>query len=101
MNFAISTREGAAPGLAHLGIQVADETELATVYDRLGRAERPVLQEAGTTCCYARSDKHWIADPQGVLWETFLMHGDSTVYGTSAPTERLRAVADKDGRCCA
>lgn len=36
-------------------------------------------------CCYARSDKTWIADPQGVSWETFLTLGDSTVYGGGAP----------------
>jgi hypothetical protein len=37
---------------------VEDEAELAEVYDRLARAERPTK---GTTCCYAQSDKQWIA----------------------------------------
>ena len=106
VNFAISTREDTTGGIAHLGIQVEDEDELATVYDRLGRAERPILEEKATTCCYARSDKQWVADPQGVLWETFLTHGSSTVYGTSAATERLdrkreAAAVNEPGRRCA
>src|SRR6204780_2593618 len=60
VNFAISQR-GGKTGVQHLGVQVEDETELAEVYERLERAERPVLEEKETTCCYAQSDKQWIA----------------------------------------
>lgn len=96
VNFAISKR-GAAPGIHHLGIQVENEAELAEVYARLERAERPVLEEKATTCCYAKSDKQWIADPQGVAWETFLTQGEATVYGRTAALERL---ADAAQPCC-
>jgi catechol 2,3-dioxygenase-like lactoylglutathione lyase family enzyme len=83
VNFAISTvgnhtgrleTDGLArrTGISHLGIQAENETELAEVYDRLSRAEQPVIEEKNTVCCYARSDKQWIADPAGVAWETFL-----------------------------
>lgn len=87
VNFAISTGSGAA-GISHLGIQTEDDGELAEVYERLSRAERPVVEENDATCCYARSDKQWIADPQDVPWETFFTHGETTVYGQSgAPTK--------------
>ena len=85
VNFAISTHSGSAPGIDHLGIQVEDGGELQEVYGRLRQAEAPVLEEGKTTCCYAESEKSWIADPQGVSWEAFLTSGESTVYGTSAP----------------
>ena len=88
VNFAISTGSGAA-GISHLGIQAEDESELAEVYERLSHAERPVIEENDTTCCYARSDKQWIADPQGVPWETFFTHGEATVYGQSGALTRL------------
>jgi len=81
VNFAISQRDGRA-GVQHLGIQVEDRAELAEVYERLRRAERPVIEEGETTCCYARSEKSWIDDPQGVQWETFLTTRQSTIYGT-------------------
>ena len=81
VNFAISQRDR-RPGVQHLGIQVEDRAELAEVYERLRHAERPVIEEGETTCCYARSEKSWIDDPQGVQWETFLTTGESTVYGT-------------------
>ncbi len=95
VNFAISER-GRAAGLSHLGIQVEDKAELAEVYGRLQRAEGPVLETGATTCCYAKSEKQWIADPQGVPWETFLTEGESTVYGESDPIEELGAKA----ACC-
>jgi hypothetical protein len=81
VNFAISKLDGRTAGISHLGIQAEDETELAEVYDRLSRAERPIVEAKGTTCCYARSDKQWIADPQGVPWETFFTYGEAMVYG--------------------
>jgi hypothetical protein len=96
VNFAISTvsinRPGGFAGVSHLGIQTEDETELAEVYDRLARAERPVVKAKATTCCYAKSDKQWIADPQGVPWETFLTHGEATVYGEGS-LAKLREVS--------
>ncbi len=98
VNFAISAR-GAAAGVEHLGIQVEDAEELAEVYGRLERAGRPVVEEAGVTCCYARSDKQWISDPQGVAWETFLTHGESTVYGSSGAMTRLAEASA--AACCA
>ena len=88
VNFAISTGSGAA-GISHLGIQAEDEGELSEVYQRLARAERPVIEEKATTCCYAQSDKQWVADPQGVPWETFLTYGEATVYGESGALTKL------------
>lgn len=98
MNFAISRRDGTA-GVQHRGIQVEDRGELEQVYERLRGADRPAIEEGATTCCYAHSEKSWIDDPQSVPWETFLMTGESTVYGT----EEIRTKAEKEARaaCCA
>jgi hypothetical protein len=97
VNFSISMR-GREAGLDHLGIQVEDEGELREVYGRLKAAERPVLEEGATTCCYAQSEKSWIADPTGIAWEAFLTHGESTVYGTSVD---LAVVKETASACCA
>ncbi len=87
VNFAISQRNRAT-GVDHLGIQAEDRAELAEIYQRLKRAEGPVIEEGETTCCYAQSEKSWIEDPQGVEWETFLTTGESTVYGTDVITPK-------------
>ncbi len=89
VNFAISTHSGRAAGLDHLGIQVESGDELQEVYGRLKAADRPVLEEGNTTCCYAQSEKSWISDPAGVVWETFHTTGESTTYGSCAPLERI------------
>ena len=101
INFAISHREGAVKGVEHLGLQVEDGAELAEVYGRLAAADRPVLEEGATTCCYARSEKSWIADPDGVVWEAFLTSGDATVYGGSPDLARLASANAAAGACCA
>ncbi|HEX5461757.1 MAG TPA: ArsI/CadI family heavy metal resistance metalloenzyme [Steroidobacteraceae bacterium] len=98
LNFAISQR-GSRPGIEHLGIQVEDRAELEEVYGRLRRAERPVLEEGETTCCYAHSEKSWIEDPQGIQWETFLTSGESTVYGHDSLAAAPAATAPTPS-CC-
>jgi catechol 2,3-dioxygenase-like lactoylglutathione lyase family enzyme len=100
VNFAISMREGAAKGIEHVGLQAEDEGELAEVHARLAAADRPVLEEGATTCCYAQSKKSWIADPDGVVWEAFLTHGDSTTYGGSPDLDQLANADAASGACC-
>jgi catechol 2,3-dioxygenase-like lactoylglutathione lyase family enzyme len=100
INFAISMRDGAANGIEHVGLQVEDEAELAEVYARLEAADRPVLEEGATTCCYAKSEKSWIADPDGVVWEAFLTSGGSATYGGSPDLEKLANADAATGACC-
>src|SRR5207302_5620559 len=98
VNFAISTRPGRPSGISHLGIQAEDESELAEVNDRLSHAERPIVEAKNATCCYAKSDKQWIADPQGVPREPFYTYGESTVYGEGS-LAKLKEV--NEAACCA
>jgi catechol 2,3-dioxygenase-like lactoylglutathione lyase family enzyme len=105
LNFAISTRAG-TPGIEHLGIQAETQDELQEIYARLRKANRSILEEGVTTCCYARSEKSWISDPQGISWETFLTSGESTVYGEDrklSPSETASGCCTPDtpqGVCC-
>jgi catechol 2,3-dioxygenase-like lactoylglutathione lyase family enzyme len=91
VNFAISTR-GGAPGVDHLGIQADSDDELRELKSRARSADQPILDEGETTCCYARSDKHWITDPQGIAWEQFRTLENVPVYGAARPA---------DSACCA
>ena len=80
LNFAISTR-GGTPGVDHLGIQTDSEEELAALKARARAADLAVADEGETACCYARSEKHWLTDPQGIAWEHFHTLGDIPVFG--------------------
>jgi len=105
VNFAISQGRGDA-GIHHLGIQVEAADELAEVYGRMKAADSPMVEEGATVCCYAQSEKSWISDPQGLAWETFLTHGESTVYGGASPAIGSNPgvgskLADTGSGCCA
>jgi catechol 2,3-dioxygenase-like lactoylglutathione lyase family enzyme len=99
VNVAISAGQEAGTGIRHLGVQVESAEELGEVYGRLKAADRPVLEEGRTTCCYAKSEKSWIADPDGLVWEAFLTDGEATVYGDSPELGTL-AASLADDACC-
>lgn len=92
INFAISTR-GAKPGIDHLGFQTDDPAELAEMKSRAESADMALLDEGETTCCYARSEKHWVTDPQGIAWEHFHTLGNIPVFSEGQP-------ADDASACC-
>jgi catechol 2,3-dioxygenase-like lactoylglutathione lyase family enzyme len=96
VNFSISSR-GVHKGVDHLGIQVEDDAELAAVAGRLARAGEAVHEQKATTCCYARSNKAWVHDPEGVAWETFHTFGTSTVYGEDRADD---AAAESTASAC-
>lgn len=80
VNFAISTRSAKA-GLDHLGIQAENGEELEEIGSRLAQADVAVMPQKGATCCYARSDKYWTLDPQGIAWESFHTLDSAPMYG--------------------
>jgi catechol 2,3-dioxygenase-like lactoylglutathione lyase family enzyme len=80
VNFAISTGKSDETGIAHLGLQAGTPAALDEIGARLQAADAVKLAEAGTTCCYARSDKFWAEDPQGVRWESFHTSSEATTY---------------------
>jgi catechol 2,3-dioxygenase-like lactoylglutathione lyase family enzyme len=83
INFAISTR-GGKPGVDHLGLQTDTEEELLELKARARDADLALLDEGETACCYARSDKHWITDPQGIAWEHFHTLESIPVFGAGS-----------------
>ena len=83
INFAISTR-GSKTGVDHLGIQADSDEELVELKARAQAADMAILDDGATTCCYARSEKHWVTDPQGIAWEHFHTLGDIPVFSEQA-----------------
>lgn len=80
INFAISSR-GGKPGVDHLGLQTDTEDELVELKQRAREADMTLLEEGETNCCYARSDKYWVTDPQGIAWEQFHTLADIPTFG--------------------
>jgi len=91
INFAISAKAEAQKGIEHIGLQAETLDELGEIYGRLKAAGRPVLEEGTATCCYAQSEKNWITDPDGVVWEAFLTTGEATIYGDKLQVANAQA----------
>ena len=101
INFAISTR-GGAPGVDHLGFQTDDADELAVLKARAKSADLALFDEGETTCCYARSEKHWVTDPQGIAWEHFHSLGNIPVFHEGAPAAiaLVATPSTESASCC-
>lgn len=96
VNLAISAR-GAKVGIEHLGIQSENGDELRDMYDRLAGGDQAIAPEGETVCCYAQSERGWVADPSGVPWEIFRTVGQSAIFGAT-DREPVKKAAKA---CCA
>jgi catechol 2,3-dioxygenase-like lactoylglutathione lyase family enzyme len=108
INFAISKR--GAPGIDHLGVQVESEEELTALREQVAGAQIAALDQPDSACCYARSDKYWATDPQGIAWETFHTLESIPVYGDTDRSQKsaccdaassVEATSNKASACCA
>ena len=97
LNFAISKRGGRV-GVNHLGLQVDSADELGGIRERFAAADAAtVLDEPGSNCCYAKSDKHWVTDPQGIAWEGYHTLDSIPYFDGDTPPE----AAPMSAGCCA
>jgi len=96
INFSLSESARNA-GISHIGIQADTVAELEEIQQRLESAGADTLDQPEAECCYARSSKTWVRDPDAVAWETFVTFGESTRYGDDrAPGFD----SDAGGACC-
>ena len=102
LNFAISTRSGET-GLDHLGLQVDDAAELNAVRDQMSAANISTHSDGETTCCYAKSEKSWVEDPNGVAWEAYHTMEDAQIYagGDAVAEASCCTPATPQSVCCA
>lgn len=92
VNFAISAR-GYAVGVNHFGFQVDSPDELVELKKLADCATHgEVLNQGITTCCYAKSEKHWTIDPQSLAWERFHTMAETLAFGVD--------IVNQAGACC-
>jgi len=92
----LSMQEGPRSGVnaSHFGIQVETEGDVTSAADRFAQVGLKIRKE-DTTCCYAVQSKVWVEDPDGNMWEVFVVKGDSPTM-----TETTGAGA-AESTCCA
>jgi catechol 2,3-dioxygenase-like lactoylglutathione lyase family enzyme len=81
VNFAISVSDERETGLNHLGLQVDTDDEVQELEERLQSAGVSGEKQAEAVCCYAKSNKYWVQDPQGLIWENYNTMEQMEVFG--------------------
>lgn len=91
----------------HLGVEVQQGEEVTAATERLRSAGLDHLIEDETTCCYARADKVWAREPQGLRWEWYRVLADSETFGQGTDPSALDRRAEEPpptgadrGVCC-
>jgi catechol 2,3-dioxygenase-like lactoylglutathione lyase family enzyme len=93
----LEKRDCAAIGrLNHAGIRVADSAKLVDVQRRLEEAGVRTIREDGVECCYAKQTKFWARDPDGTLWEVYVLEKDISDRGVG----HLPVMVASNQKCC-
>jgi catechol 2,3-dioxygenase-like lactoylglutathione lyase family enzyme len=92
----VENAERVQQNFGHLGFQVETIEELN---HRLAVAQTAGLltrEEMGANCCYARQDKFWVTDPDGVQWEVYYFHADAEFNDPHYEQETAAACCIRD-----
>jgi catechol 2,3-dioxygenase-like lactoylglutathione lyase family enzyme len=88
----VSLNVGGTPGtVGHLGIRYPGTGDVATEMVRAKGAGLDFFEQQGTTCCYAKADKFWVADADGMRWEMYAVEEDA-----DAPSAADQSLAPAD-----
>jgi len=91
LNFAISTR-GHEKGINHLGVQYDSDEALELAQTEFEDKGIKGKEDKGAICCYKESNKYWVTDPTGMVWENYHSMEDVEVFGIDG--------ADTADGCC-
>jgi catechol 2,3-dioxygenase-like lactoylglutathione lyase family enzyme len=78
--------------LNHAGFRFPNSAALVEAQSRLELAGISTQREEGVECCYARQTKFWVNDPDGGLWEFYVLEGDIDHRGAGQSSEALPLV---------
>ncbi len=79
----------------HLGVEVFGGGDVTAATERLKAAGLEHLVEDETTCCYAKQDKVWAEEPDGLRWEWYRISEDSETFFATPPSEEPSDVSEK------
>ncbi len=106
----VENKERVQSNFGHLGFQVETVEDLNIKLWEAKKLNLVTREEIGTNCCYAKQDKFWVNDPDGVQWEVYYFHEDAEfndphyeMTGTSAccnPKEKTSELISSDAVAC-
>jgi catechol 2,3-dioxygenase-like lactoylglutathione lyase family enzyme len=81
--------------LNHLGLRLVTVEQLRAVQVRLRAVGARIGQQDDVKCCYALQSKLWVTDPDGTLWEVYVLHDDVPDWGEKDKKLKLYAAPFK------
>ncbi|MAE94313.1 MAG: glyoxalase/bleomycin resistance/extradiol dioxygenase family protein [Deltaproteobacteria bacterium] len=85
----------------HLGVEVFADEQVGQATDRLKAAGLETSVEDEATCCYAKQNKVWATEPDGLRWEWYKVVEDSETFfadsAAKADSEPARGAASESG----
>ena len=85
----------------HMGIQVESAAIVRRELARVKAAGLAVREEMGVDCCHANQDKFWVADPDGVEWEVYVLNYDLEDTAPRVSATGSLGVVPANRGCCA
>ena len=77
----------------HVSLNVSNIDASVAAWTRFKNAGLKTRTEDNATCCYALQDKVWVEDPDGNMWEVFVVKGDAATMHENP--------AETSAACCA
>ena len=87
----VENKERVQQNFGHLGFQVESLEDLNIKLWEARKNKLIIKEEMGTNCCYAKQDKFWVNDPDGVQWEVYYLHEDAEFNDPHYSTEEAQA----------
>jgi catechol 2,3-dioxygenase-like lactoylglutathione lyase family enzyme len=91
---------GEAGTVSHLGIRYPSTGDVASELVRVKGGQVDLLEQKGTTCCYAKADKFWVRDADGMPWEMYTLLADAEAETAADPSLR-RFLEQENGKTAA
>ncbi len=75
---------------------------LETLRKQFSEANISTHSDGETTCCYAKSEKSWVNDPNGIAWEAYHTMEDAQFFSGGKATESSCCIPEKSAvtSCC-
>jgi len=85
----LSLNRGGRPGtVSHLGLRYPGTGNVASEMVRVKGEGVPFFGQKGATCCYAKADKFWVEDADGMHWEMYALLEDAEAQTAADPELR-------------
>ena len=72
---------GAVERLNHLGVETFRQDDVDEAIGRFTESGIKEEEQTESTCCFAKQNKVWSRDPQGMRWEWYRVLEDSETFG--------------------